>query len=107
MCIPILCPTCNADVEHLLHLFFDCGYAKKCWEEAGLSYDMRTVEDASHWLLERLSTEMSEKLIIIAKVLWGIWFGRKKKVWDSNRDDSFTRPDGYPTRSDPIGSTRT
>lgn len=28
--LPILCPMCNGDVEHLLHVFFDCQFASQC-----------------------------------------------------------------------------
>lgn len=44
--LPITCPMCNADVEHLLHLFFDCHFAVQCWNYVGLVYDMRQVENA-------------------------------------------------------------
>ena len=47
--VPIECVMCTGDVEHLLHLFFDCPFAKSCWQQAGLSYDMREVEDAREW----------------------------------------------------------
>lgn len=61
---PITCPMRQADaadVEHLLHLFFDCRFAKQCWQQhMGFSYNMSTVESASCWLLERLSSESYE-----------------------------------------------
>lgn len=52
----IICPMCESDVEHLLHLFFDCPYAKECWVKANTIYNMQEVESAPNWLLERLST---------------------------------------------------
>lgn len=42
--VSILCPMCDNDVEHLLHVFFDCQFASQCWAYAGLSYDMSLVE---------------------------------------------------------------
>ena len=80
--IPICCPMCPGDVEHVLHLFFDCGFAKECWQIVGLSYNMWTVENAADWLLERLSTDSSEVLSKIATVMWGVWFARNKKIFE-------------------------
>ena len=28
--VPIICPMCNSDVEHLLYVFFDCHFAAYC-----------------------------------------------------------------------------
>lgn len=38
--VPILCTMCERDVEHLLHVFFDCAFANQCWCYAGAGYDM-------------------------------------------------------------------
>lgn len=81
--LPITCPMCNADVEHLLHVFFDCPFAHNCWQYTGGSFDMHAVEFAPDWLLWQLSNVSDSELIRIAKVLWGIWFFRNKKVWES------------------------
>lgn len=80
--VPIYCPMCTGDVEHLLHLFFDCDFAKACWQNVGLNFDMWSVENAAEWLLEKLSTESSEVLTKIATVLWGVWFARNKKIFE-------------------------
>lgn len=66
----------------MLHIFFDCEFATNCWRAAGMEFNMSEVEFAPNWLLERLSQEPHEKLIIIATVLWSIWFARNKKVWE-------------------------
>ena len=71
--VPISCTMCSGDIEHLLHLFFDCPFASSCWQIMGLQYDMRTVESAPEWFLQQLSTETSDNLVIIATVVWGIW----------------------------------
>lgn len=52
--LPIICPMCEKDVEHLLHLFFDCDFAKQCWSVVNLNFDMRNVENALDWLLQKL-----------------------------------------------------
>lgn len=81
--LPIICPMCGADVEHKLHLFFDCYFAKSCWQYVGLQLDMSLVEFAPEWLFQKLGSASQEELILIARVLWGIWFFRNKKVWDA------------------------
>ena len=43
---PITCPMCEGDIEHLLHVFFDCTFAQQCWSTAGLNLDMRLVDSA-------------------------------------------------------------
>lgn len=73
---------CVGDIEHLLHLFFDCPYAQKCWQQVGLAYDMREVVSAPEWLLNRLSTESNDTLIKIATVLYAVWWARNKRIWD-------------------------
>lgn len=80
--VPITCMMCTRDIEHLLHLFFDCTFASACWQHMGISYDMREVESAPEWLLNKLSIESTDTLVKIATVLWGVWWARNKKVWE-------------------------
>ena len=80
--IPILCPMCNIEVEHLLHIFFDCKFASECWKVMNLSYDMRNADSASNWLLHKLATTTDEEASVIATVLWGIWYARNLNVWE-------------------------
>ncbi|XP_074347086.1 uncharacterized protein LOC141685908 [Apium graveolens] len=80
--LPITCPMCMDDIEHLSHVFFDCHFAMQCWNYVGLVYDMQEVEDVTIWLLGKLSTSRDEKLRKICTTLWGIWFWRNKKVWE-------------------------
>lgn len=78
----IICPMCQIDVEHLLHVFLDCSFAKSCWSALGLQFDTSRVESAPEWLLEKLSNEDKEVLVQIAVVLWGIWSVRNLRVWE-------------------------
>lgn len=80
--VPIICPMCDHDIEHMLHLFFDCPFATACWNIADLSYNMREVEVAPKWLLDKISRDNAGTLEKVAAVLSGIWFARNKKVWD-------------------------
>lgn len=45
--LTLMCLMCNRDVEHMLHVFFDCQYANQCWDHVGLHYDMREVHSSS------------------------------------------------------------
>lgn len=74
---------CEADVEHFLHVFFDCPFATQCWKYAGGSFDMQHVEFAPDWLINKLSNASGDDCFLIAKVLWGIWFFRNKRVWEN------------------------
>ncbi|XP_017217191.2 uncharacterized protein LOC108194764 [Daucus carota subsp. sativus] len=73
---------CDKDVEHLLHVFMDCEFAKECWRLMGAEFDFWTVESAPEWVLGRLESETSEVQLKLAKVLWGIWNARNFKVWE-------------------------
>lgn len=72
------------DVEHLLHMFFDCDFARSCWQAVGLSYDMSEVVSAPEWLLYKLESSSQVEAVKISTVLWGIWFWRNKRVWEGN-----------------------
>ena len=80
--VTIQCPMCSIDVEHLLHVFFDCPFAKSCWQAVGFSLDMSQVYSAPEWLLSKLDTSNQAESVKLTTVLWGIWFWRNKKVWE-------------------------
>lgn len=80
--LPIICPTCNVDIEHLLYVFFDCNFATQCWQELEMNCDMMLVESAADWLLQKLEMETQQNIIRIATVLWGIWVARIKVIWE-------------------------
>ncbi|XP_074367955.1 uncharacterized protein LOC141708293 [Apium graveolens] len=80
--IPITCPMCETDVEHMIHLFYDYSFATECWNHVGLTYDWSQVECAHGWLLQKLTDAKAEELLKICMVLWGIWYWKNKKVWD-------------------------
>lgn len=67
--VPIACAQCVGEVEHLLHLFFDCQFARDCWQKVGLNYTMWEVDNAPDWLLDKLCNETADNVIKIATVL--------------------------------------
>lgn len=77
-----VCSMCDRDEEHMVHVFFMCSFASQCWLYAGLSLDMQQINSASEWLLEKINGGTCSEVCKIAKVLWGIWHWRNKKVWD-------------------------
>lgn len=79
----IICPMCINDVEHVVHLFLECRFAKECWKVLGLEFDTSTVEYCSDWLLQKLKEEDKDMLVSIATGLWGIWAARNLKVWEN------------------------
>lgn len=81
--LPLECPMCNSDIENLLHIFFLCPFARACWHYAGQSYDLSNDVSVPSWLLDKIDSTASPEALSIAKVLWGIWFFRNKKVWES------------------------
>lgn len=78
--VPITCPMCVNDVEHMTHLFYDCRFATGYWAHVGLQYDWSEVEYAPDWVLQNLSTGIKEELQKICMVLWRIWYWRNTKV---------------------------
>ena len=75
-----LCPMCTRDVEHVLHIFFDCEYAQRCWELAGLIFDMQKVESAAV-ATGQASQESNNNLLTVTRVLRGIKKFRTRKYW--------------------------
>ncbi|XP_074342018.1 uncharacterized protein LOC141679415 [Apium graveolens] len=80
--VPLICPICITDEEHLRYVFFDCEFASQCWQYEGLSFNMGEVEDVSTWLLNKLASESQDQVTKVAMILWAIWFFHNKKVWD-------------------------
>lgn len=44
---------------------------------------MQEVECVSEWLIHKISNDPSEEVEVVAKVLWGIWLFRNRKVWEN------------------------
>lgn len=81
--LPLNCPMCDADIEDTLHVFFECPFASACWSFAGKSYALSSSEDVATWLLTKLDTGLTDDIMLIVKVLWGVWFFRNQKVWEN------------------------
>ena len=80
--VPITCPMCNIDVEHLCHVFFECSFAISCWQSVNLLIDTSEMHEANVWLLEKLETAPQSEILKVCTVLYGIWYWRNKKVWE-------------------------
>lgn len=77
--LPLTCPMCVKDIEHMTHLFFIVILLLDV--EIMLTYDWSVGEYASEWLFSKISIEMTEVAAKLYVTLWGIWRGRNKKVW--------------------------
>lgn len=64
---------CEVDIEHILHLNFDCSFAKGCWRSVGIEFDAMRVDDCSEWLLQKLASESNDTMVQMVTILSGIW----------------------------------
>lgn len=74
---------CNLGLEDIFHIFFECPFAAACWSVCGYNYDLTSSENEASWLLAKLDTSSSDEVLLIARVLWGVWFFRNQKVWEN------------------------
>lgn len=81
--VPIICFMCEHDIEHLLHIFFDCNFVTKCWRIVDLDFNRHSIECTSTWLLDGITNFSADEVKKIVTVLWGVWFAENKKVWKS------------------------
>ncbi|XP_074356116.1 uncharacterized protein LOC141695803 [Apium graveolens] len=81
--LSLACPMCDSCDENVLHLFFDCYFARQCWLHVGGNYYTQEVEHAPDWILNKICEGSRDEVVRIARVLWGIWFVRNKKVWEN------------------------
>ncbi|WOH01628.1 hypothetical protein DCAR_0521012 [Daucus carota subsp. sativus] len=80
---PIVCSMCTGEVEHLRHLFFECGFAKECWQQKGFDSNVWDIESSHEWLLHTLANGPDEILVKMVSVLWGVWFARNKRIFEN------------------------
>ncbi|KAL8090653.1 hypothetical protein AgCh_039909 [Apium graveolens] len=71
-------------IEHVIVLKLRLGMGLY----VGLQFAMSLVENAPDWLRAKLESAGTDELILIAKVLWSIWFFRNKKVCEGKQVDS-------------------
>jgi len=84
---PTNCASCASTHEDLLHVFFECPFALQVWHMTGLWGSVQhalahttSVTDAVFSLLEKLSTELAQRL---TTVIWSLWKHRNIRVWDN------------------------
>ncbi|KAL8088696.1 hypothetical protein AgCh_038466 [Apium graveolens] len=70
------------NLQHLLHLFMDCGFAQNCWRIMGFDIEASAIENCNDWVLKCLADYNTEVMANMAKVLWGIWSARNLRVWE-------------------------
>ncbi|KAL8133035.1 hypothetical protein AgCh_008480 [Apium graveolens] len=77
---PVDCLMCTSAVEDLRQLFFQCPFALAYWSSYGAVYILSTEDSAPGWLLFKLDLCPTKEALLIATILWGIWFFRNKEV---------------------------
>lgn len=66
-----MCLMCNVDVEHLIHVFFDYTFAKSCYHDASLSFDVSQVLSTPERLLSKLKMSSRAESVKLLTVLVG------------------------------------
>lgn len=77
--LPLVCPVCNHDSEHLLHLFFECEFVVECWNHVNFYYDLSDVFDVSEWLLDKLNEASADELVSCVRFFGGYGSGGIEK----------------------------
>jgi len=83
---PTNCVSCDSADEDLFHFLFECLYAIRAWTMAGLWLEIesaarntQTAVEAIFQLLQNLSKEQSQRMVMI---FWSLWKRRNLKVWE-------------------------
>lgn len=63
-------------------MFFDYIFAKSCYHDASLSFDVSQVLSTPERLLSKLKMSSRAETVKLLTVWWGIWFRLHKKVWE-------------------------
>lgn len=74
---------CKNDVEHVLHIFLDCSYAKQCLNHMELDFNTFSVKSCAEWLLNELAMGDKDHLRRLTTALWGVWSARNLLVWEN------------------------
>ena len=70
------CPTCQDGAESVLHILWDCAYAKECWQNSPLSH-LCTLPRPSSWndlvelVLRKEVSPVKEIFFVLAWMIWG------------------------------------
>ena len=70
------CPTCQDGAESVLHILWDCAYAKECWQNSPLSH-LCTLPRLSSWndlvelVLRKEVSPVKEIFFVLAWMIWG------------------------------------
>jgi hypothetical protein len=82
---PIFCPICYQKEETINHLFMECHKANRIWFGSYLGINFNpTHRSFIDWLIYCLANLKEDELCYIAAIIYGIWFARNKKVFETH-----------------------
>ncbi|XP_074358745.1 uncharacterized protein LOC141698038 [Apium graveolens] len=77
-----ICPTCQTQVESIMHCLVSCSYAQQCWSI--LLPGIQIQEDGcfKSWLSLLFDTIPSSKYGEVVTLCWALWRSRNDLVWN-------------------------
>ncbi|CAN1279947.1 Putative ribonuclease H protein At1g65750, partial [Linum perenne] len=91
--VPSECGICSRELEHSWHLFLNCPFARRCWENAGLSHlvdaCMQDSDSMKAWLFKLVVGANSEKIAQVVAIMSAIWRERNNRVWNDVANEPF------------------
>ena len=79
------CVLCDADVlETRDHLFFDCPFAKSCWEKIGIMWDL-SLHVSSRFLVAKQNFTGPCFLEVATCAAWNMWKERNDLIFKGQR----------------------
>lgn len=89
--VPITCSWCQGCEEDVIHVLFQCSFAREVWASAGVS-NLVTVwpNETVLLVLKRVfQTATKEQVLMICMLCWSIWQRRNDWVWNRVATSSF------------------
>lgn len=89
--ISSICSWCVCSEEDVIHVLFECSFARTVWTNIGMQEVIR--EEQQRNVLYKMQQIFSkygrEKLAWIVMICWSLWNRRNKWVWDKNNVSTF------------------
>lgn len=83
--IDACCPVCNSAEETIIHCFWDCIFARRCWSRPDLTMLSGHFPTFLDWLDSLFQQFEDEKRAYFVMICWSIWKSRNEGVWNQLR----------------------
>ncbi|CAN1157427.1 Putative ribonuclease H protein At1g65750 [Linum perenne] len=91
LAVPSECGICSQDLEHAWHLFLQCPFAQRCWNEAGLlqqvTSGMQNADSMQEWLFNLVKTGDDDRVARSIAIMGAIWRERNNRVWNAESNE--------------------